>query len=717
MRYLFLVTILLITNAFNAQLKRKTADKLFARMEYFKCEEMYAELAAKCIKGKKNADWEVVRRAAICNSKLFRTKKSIKYYQELQKKGILTEQDRESFIHTLRLDGSYAVANNLIEESIKAFPNNQYLARLNENKENFNTLFLDSSFYRIKESNVNSGKGDFAPNFYNNGIIYASASKNSGILNPRYGWDNAFFINLLHAEYDKDSVLQSADLMKKGFISRAHDGPVSFDSTETMMVITKNRLDKRKGKEVITLSLYFSKKVGEKWGALIPFEYNDASYNVGHGNLSADGKTLYFSSNMPGGIGEADIYVSRLIGDKWSTPENLGPTINTEKHELFPFVENNRLYFASNGHYGFGGMDNFEVELGSGIAPKNIGFPINSAADDFGYIITTNERTGFFTSNRENFIDNIYSFTKRPIEILLECTLMARYKVLEPIQKHKIFMKDEASGKIDTLMTDEFGKIKMKVPASRKYTFTATKRDFRQPDVPMASTFDIRKDSTVSTKLILYPTTIIIQLRVVEKETKDKIPYANCKISDYAKGTDTTLLTNEDGMVAMKVDRDKLYWAQGSKKGFVNADASFNTGIGYEKVIELQLQLPRLKKGDKFKLENIFYDLNKATLRPESMMALDNLAEFVLKNKVKIELSAHTDARGSDAANQKLSAARAESCVVYLIQKGVPANWIIGKGYGESQLINSCKNGVKCTEDLHQANRRTEVKVLEVYNK
>jgi outer membrane protein OmpA-like peptidoglycan-associated protein len=111
-------------------------------------------------------------------------------------------------------------------------------------------------------------------------------------------------------------------------------------------------------------------------------------------------------------------------------------------------------------------------------------------------------------------------------------------------------------------------------------------------------------------------------------------------------------------------------------------------------------------------LENIFYDLNKSTLRPESKIALDKLADFIKKNDLRIELSAHTDARGSDAYNLKISQARAQSCVDYLITKGVKKSNIIAKGYGETQLLNKCKNNVTCPEEMHQENRRTEVKIL-----
>ena len=177
-------------------------------------------------------------------------------------------------------------------------------------------------------------------------------------------------------------------------------------------------------------------------------------------------------------------------------------------------------------------------------------------------------------------------------------------------------------------------------------------------------------------------------------------------------GIDTVLMTDKEGLVTLQVDRYADYLAHASKRGYVDDQTTFKTDNENDKVIELLLQLPTIKKGDKFKLENIFYDYNKSTLRPESMAALDKLVAFITENKLKIELSSHTDARGNAAYNQKLSQARAQSCVDYLIKKGVPKTSIVAKGYGETQLLNRCKDGVQCSEEEHQENRRTEIKIL-----
>ncbi len=226
------------------------------------------------------------------------------------------------------------------------------------------------------------------------------------------------------------------------------------------------------------------------------------------------------------------------------------------------------------------------------------------------------------------------------------------------------------------------------------------------------SALNIVKDTIIRCELALKPTTIQIHLRVTEERSGKVISQAKTSLTDYSINKDTSSFTNEQGIVTFKADRNKTYWAYASKKGYKDDNTAFNTTNENDKVIDLELRLPPIVKGDRFKLENIFYDLNKSTLRPESKIALDKLADFILKNDLKIELSAHTDARGSDAYNLKLSQARAQSCVDYLISKGVKKSNITAKGYGETKLINKCKNNVTCPEDMHQENRRTEVKIL-----
>jgi outer membrane protein OmpA-like peptidoglycan-associated protein len=712
-----LLTILATTLLFNSfgQLKAKMANEHYNRMEYALCVDMYDELANKLLKTKtgNDSEWEYVRRSAICHYQLFEMKKSTEMFTNLKSANRLTEKDREFFIQSLRFIGRYADSESLIHESTTLHPNNPYFKRLSESKNEFNRLFEDSSFYTVKDAGINSGMGDFAPSYSPNGIAYASKSENTKAIHPSYGWDNSYYINLKMAEKTSDSTLGKGTLMKHEFLSKAHDGPVSFNSKGNYMVITKNTLGKKKGKDVIVLSLYFSKLINGEWTELVPFTYNNSEYNVGHAVFAEGDKALYFVSDKPGGFGEADIYVSRLTpNNEWSEPVNLGPTINTEQNEFFPFVYDNTLYFASNGHFGLGGLDLFEKQLATSEKPHNLGYPVNTSFDDFGLIVDTTTLRGYFSSNRIDNIDRIYSFKKRPININLIGVVYAKYKENEPLVNQTITIYNQTTKQSATLTSNEFGQFFSKIKLNEDYKITTEKEEFILMKEALVSTQGIKKDSTFYCELALKPTTIQVHLRVVEQRSGKIIPLAKTSVTDYSINKDTTMMTNELGTVTMKVDRNKSYWAHASKKGYMDDNVAFNSANENDKVIDLELRLPPIVKGDRFKLENIFYDLNKSTLRPESMLALDKLADFITKNDLKIELSAHTDARGSDAYNLKLSQARAQSCVDYLITKGVRKSNIVAKGYGETKLINKCKNGVTCPEEMHQENRRTEVKIL-----
>lgn len=696
------------------QLKSKVAADHFGRMEYALCVEMYDELSAKFLKEKTKpeADWEFVRRAAVCHFQLFEMNEACTQFEHLKTSNHLTEKDRELFIQALRYTGKYDASKMLIHESTTLFPNNAFFKQLKYKEDAFALLFEDSSLYSIKESAFNSGMGDFAPAFFNNGLVYASKSVNTKAIHPTYGWDDSYYINLQQVQFLNDSTVGKSELLKDNFLSKAHDGPVSFNSKGDWMVITKNTLGKQKGKETIMLSLYFSQFVNGEWTALTPFKYNSDAYNTGHAVFAENDQALYFVCDKIGGFGEADIYVSRLKNGEWSEPVNLGPTVNTSQNELFPFVQNNTLYFASNGHLGLGGLDVFTLEIQGGTSVKNLGYPVNTSHDDFGLILDSTGLKGFLSSNRGDNIDRIYSYKKRPIHVNLNGIVYAQYREQEPLANQIIYLQNETNKQIDTLYSNEFGQFTSSISLNENYRVYTDKEEFILLKEALVSTQGIKKDSTFYCELALKPTTIQIHLRVVEARTGKIIPNATTSVTDYAINKDTTMITNELGMVTMKVDRNKSYWAHAAKKGFLDDNVAFNSTNENDKVIDLELRLPPIVKGEKFKLENIFYDLNKSTLRPESKIALDKLAEFIKKNDLTIELSAHTDARGSDAYNMKLSQARAQSCVDYLISKGVRKSSITAKGYGETQLLNKCKNNVTCPEDMHQENRRTEVKIL-----
>lgn len=711
-----LVIILFVIQSFTAlsQLKQNVADGHFDRMEYYKCVRMYDELAAKAIKGSKKGSWDNVRKAAESHFHLFQMDEAVNYYKTLHSKNELNENDRVLYIQALRYIEQYGKSEELIHESAGKHTGNAYFRRLLIDLPAFNQLFADSAFYRLKKASINSDQGDFGAAYNGNSLIYTTKSVNPGFVTPAYGWDGDFYLNMMEARFNADSSLQEGKLLKNEFLTRAHDGPVAFTMDGERMVITRNTPGKKKGKDVIVLGLFFSEKVNGEWTEPKAFEFNNPAYNVGHGVFSENGNRLYFSSEAPNGHGGADIYVCTKKGNSWTTPQNLGPTINTDLDELFPFVQENTLYFASNGWFGLGGLDIYQADINGTSKAQNIGYPVNTSHDDFGLIFDASGVLGYLSSNRNDNVDRIYHVKKRKITIDLIGTVFEQYADLEILPNQKVWVRNLSTNELDSLVTNNDGKFSTDIRINQDYRIFTKKHEFMLLKEATASTQGLKRDTTINVELVLKPTTIEVHLRVIRKDNGNVIPAATVTITDYATQWDTTIVTNEEGMVSLKVNRNVVYWAHGSKRGFIDGDVSFNTSNQNGKVIDLELALPPIKKGEKFKLENIFYDLNKSTLRPESKAALDKLADFILQNNLRIELSAHTDSRGSNTYNQKLSQARAQSCVDYLISKGVKSNNIKAKGYGESQLVNRCKDGVQCTEDEHQENRRTEVKILEV---
>jgi len=705
-----------------SQLKQKMADDFFNRLEYYKCVEIYEEMADKIVKGSEKKelstfDIQNIRRAAITNYKLVRMEKSILYFSYLEKQNMLDEHDREYYIQALRFIGKNKEAENIIKTSHHLHPKNTYFSELTAQLKEFNSLFLDSADIAIRKTGISSAYGDFSPVFYQDGIVYATKSISTTTFNNRYKWDNSYFVSLMYSKFEPDSTLKNGKLLKHHFLDNAHDGPVSFTPDHNTMVITKNKKGVGKDKNVVVLALYFSTFEEGKWTELVPFEYNDDSYSIAHGCFSDDGKTLFFVSDMPGGYGQTDIYRSRFVGGKWLKPENLGATYNTNMQEMFPFVVGNKLYFSSNGHFGLGGLDLFEVDLSKdgtpGGKPRNMKSPINSAADDFALICNQDGSKGYFSSNRNNTIDAIYAFEREDPQIELIVSLYEKYNVPEILTNHPIVVKNLITNEQTELLTDESGKIHTIIRKNEKYQLIAQKETFNLLEEAIVSSEGIKKDTVLESSLYLLPTKINIALRILDKDTHLPLQGVSTMLSINNGQTDTTLISDNNGLIWLSTDRNQNVQAFASRKGYLDAELSINTSTEDGKIFEDDWELTPIKKGEKFVVDDIFYDYNKATLREESMNALDRLANFIIENDVEIELSSHTDSRGGNAYNEKLSQARAQSCVDYLTSKGVKKTQMKAKGYGETQLVNRCKDGIDCSEEEHQLNRRTEVKILE----
>ena len=373
-----------------------------------------------------------------------------------------------------------------------------YLAQIKKN----------SGRYTLENAGINSDKSDYGSAFYKNKVIFASARDTAGFGSRKHAWTGESFTNLYGSVIGDRGTLSDAQRFGKKLNSKFHEStPVFTKDGKTVYFTRNNFLNGKKGKDadrVTLLKIYKATLDGDQWTEITELPFNSDQYNVAHPALSSDEKTLYFASNMPGTIGQSDIFKVTINSDgTFGTPVNLGKTINTEGRETFPFVSaDNELYFASDGHPGLGGLDVFvseEMNDGTYKSVQNVGEPLNSSKDDFGYLIDAKSRIGYVTSNRDGGqgSDDIYRFqeTKK-----LECEQLLAGVVTDQetgavIANAKVTLEDQNHKVIKELITDSEGKFDFGMVACGTKFYLITQR----PEYTTKETATITAEETGKT--------------------------------------------------------------------------------------------------------------------------------------------------------------------------------------------------------------------------
>lgn len=493
---------------------------------------------------------------------------------------------------------------------------------------------------------LNSQVSEFGAIQYGDQVLFASDRGLSRDGNaPIYGWTGHAFLEPYRASIGSPS--QSGSLNPYSHIGPVerhpfswydathHVGPVSISSArnEVYFSVTRalTRKERRKASRTATVNIeiFSNDLTAEDWGLNArPFRYNRITdWSVGDPFISMSGDTLYFVSDMPGGLGGTDVYYClRQTNGDWGDAINMGPNVNTSGNERFPSVdETGTFYFSSDGHLGMGGLDIFVLSKGPNPRAINLGYPINSPADDFSARFTRGMQ-GLMASNRMGGkgADDIYRFDlDRKIRVDLQGTVL-----------------NAASG------------------------------------LPVAG-------ATVR----LEP------------------------ISGEEDGHETSVYTHADGTFTFNLKPEMQYKLQAAQTGFkpfepVDIDTR---GMDSSQTIFKELRLVPVEKEEVVVLRNIYFDFDKSDIRPDAAYELSKILSFLNSDPtVRIELSAHTDSRGSADYNMRLSQRRAESVVAFLTAGGIDPDRLVAKGYGFSRLANDCGPGVECTEEEHQFNRRVE---------
>jgi len=459
------------------------ADKLFGQYEYVDAAAEYLKLVEK---GK--ADGYVYKQLSDTYYNMFNTAEAAKWYA----KATESEQDAETYFRyaqMLKANGKYEEANKQMKKFANLAPNDQRAKTFNENPNYIPRLLDKEKLFDVKPSDVSSDKSDFGAVLYDNALYFTSARNNA---RKNYGWNEEPFLDIYKADYNADGTITNASTVTE-LNSQYHDGPVTISADGNTLYFTSDSFrersferDKKNKLKLGRNNLFKATKEGDKWTNITSLPFNSKEYSTSNPSLSHDGKTLYFSSDMPGSLGGVDVWKVAVSADgTYGKPENLGKNVNTEGNESFPFIsdDNTTLYFASSGRQGFGGLDVFKIDLSKNVAASNVGKPVNTEKDDFAFTFNKAKNFGFLSSNR-NGNDDI--FIANPICGVGVQTLVTDAKTGKVLANASVAIVDDKKNVISTEKTNAKGEVTYRVECNKDYTVQVSREGYESNTFPVA---------------------------------------------------------------------------------------------------------------------------------------------------------------------------------------------------------------------------------------
>ncbi|TPV34822.1 cell envelope biogenesis protein OmpA [Paucihalobacter ruber] len=599
------------------------ADQHFSRLEFVEAAKQYNKLIEK---GK--GDNYVYSQLAECYYNIFNTVEAERWYA----KALAGSDDPEmmfKYSQMLKSNGKYKQSNEWMQRFAEKRPNDVRAIAFLENPNYLPKILERGKKFNIKNLDINSESSDFG-GIIHEGVFYFTTARNQD--RRKYGWNQESFLDIYAATQNSDGSFQTPVKMNDKINTRHHEGLVSFSPDGKAMYFGRESFyeqvfmrDSTTRDKAGVIHLFRATKLGADWDRIEALNINSENYSVKNPSVSADGKTLYFASDMPGGYGSFDIYKAAINDDgSIGTPVNMGPKVNTVVQEMFPFISSNgTLYFSSNGHLGLGGLDVFyTIEIDGEMADvRNVGVPVNSNSDDFAFIIDEEAEIGYVSSNRAGGkgSDDIYAIKK-----------------IQPLCD------------------------------------------------------------------------VLVQVTVKDDETGKPISNATVSLFDAAGNKVLSKQTNEQGLTEFLVECDTNNAVDAVAEGYSGKRLQIPSTRKEEISMNINLlPLDDLIELSKIKLDPIYFDFDKSNITEKAAFELDKLVALMNKYpQMTIRVESHTDNKGSDAYNNKLSDRRAKSTVQYVISKGINEDRILGIGKGKSELKIKC--GTNCTKEQNQENRRSE---------
>ncbi len=717
----------LLCNFSYAQSNLSTANSMFDKLSYNTVIPVYVAAM------NKEKTVEGASKLAYCYRMINDQRNAESWYAEVVKMEGAEAITKLYYAEALMSNEKYAEAKVVLENYLE-LTNDKKARNLLDACKNIKNFQQNNNAYEVFQLPypINSTKSEIGPAIYEGNLVYSS-DRDSLVVSNNHTWTGRNFYDIYtstksgeitQAKYGKPAKLRS-----KQTLTRFHEGPVSFYSDLKKMILTRNNFSKADGigkdeNGTVKLKIYEANIVDKKWktGDGSEFTFNSDNYNTAHPSLSNNGSKLYFASDMPGGYGGMDLYVASKSGSTFTNPINLGPAINTSGDEVFPFIDNNgTLFFSSNGLPTMGGLDIFSAD-GEGstwTSVSNIGAPINSSKDDFGYVLDDKGEYGYIASNRNETRvgdDDIYSFKRCVIKLN---GIVVDKLTDEPIGNATVKLEEFGKG-LGTVVTGANGKFTYNVSCERDYKVCGDKDGYGDPICKNLKS-GANSNIPLFVKIPLESQASPCQIFGFVTDKKSGIALSNASVKVQSIYGPKYLTTDENGMFKTEGIANTDYTVIAQKDGYF--DDTKKTRIGdcsnaTSTNMKLAMELIKIEVSEELiTLNNIYYDLDKSYIRPDAAVELDKIVDLMQRNpSLEIELGSHTDCRATSQYNKNLSEKRAKASALYIVNHGISRSRISSKGYGESVLTNNCPceptSNSRCTEVEHQANRRTTVKVL-----
>lgn len=706
----------------NADPYVREADRFYQQMAYARAAALYrtaTEMGA--------VNEHVTKRLADCSMRLGDYLEAERWYAVVVKFLNREPIDLYYYAQALKCNGRYEEAEHWMDRYLAMASPSGPVQRSNLTgyARKFN---LDKDRFVVRPVSVNTPYADMAPAWMGRQVIFSSSRHETLIIERRAAWNDQPFLDLFSAEVTADGDLVNAERLKGTVNTKYHEGPASANPAGDVLWFTRNNFYKgranRSQRGISRLGIF---KANLRSGSFVESEqflYNNSEVSIAHPALSPSGRKLYFVSDMPGGFGGTDLYVCEDQGGHWSEPVNLGPAINTPFSETNPFVAaDGTLYFSSNGHPGLGGLDIFMATKGAEgaiVGAMNLGAPVNSPKDDFGFIIDAVNKRGYFTSNRPGGAggDDIYAFEMlAPLEERYLCTgLVIDDEHDLPAPDVEVLLMDADGKEVGRTVTDDKGEYTFPVRKASAYRLLARMKGRFEGEQHL-STDGIERRQIITRDIHLVPDAgIWLRGFLREKDAPGFVSGAKVSVVNLSSFNTETRMSGEGGDFSMRLVGNEEFEVLIEKPGYFSMSVPISTIGMRQGIIDLgsarTLELEPVEIGRPVSLRHIRWAHESAQLDPQARAELDLLAERLAVNPgVSIEVGVHSDARGDQLREAELSQRRADAIAAYIIGKGIAKERVRAKGHGATRLLNHCAPGVQCTEEQHAVNRRSEYTV------